>query len=174
MPSSSATFERGIFGMPLTLLWSASQILTVTCVLFLFLMFPCWMTCFTKSMKNLTIRLIHLYIPFIETFSSPLVLRRNNCNKFQIKNHAPPKWNFPHILFGASTDFDFLCIQQAMLNTGCDNVLLAKHHFLWAEVAYLSCVQQLITFQDKNLHTHTMWTQKYFVHRVLQIREIKV
>jgi hypothetical protein len=42
-----------------------------------------------------------------------------------------------------------------MLNTDCDNVLLAKHHFLWAEVAYLSCVQQLITFQDKNLHAHT-------------------
>lgn len=174
MLSSLATIEWGIFGMPLILLWLASQILTVTCVLCLFLMFPCQMTCFTKSMKNLKIRLIQLYIPFIETFSLPLVLQRNNCSKFQIKNHAPPKCNFPYILFGASTDFDFLCIQQTTLNTDCDNVLLVKHHFLWAEVAYLLCVQQLITFQDKNLHAHTMWTQKYFVHRVLQIHDIKV
>jgi len=59
-------------------------------------------------------------------------------------------------------------------NTDCDTVLLAKHHFLWAEVACFSSVQQLITFQDKNLHAHTMRTQKYFVHRVLQIHDIKV
>ena len=174
MPSSLATFEWGILGIPLTLLRLACQILTVTCILCVFLMFPCWMTRFTKSMKNLMIRLIQLYIPFIETLSSPSVLQRNNCDKFQIKNHAPPNCNFPHNLSGGSTDFDFLFIQQAMLNTDCENVLLAKHHFLWAAVAYLSCVQQLITFQDKNLHADTMWTQKYFVHRVLQIHEIKV
>jgi hypothetical protein len=72
--------------------------------------------------------------------------------------HATPKCNFLHILFGAPTDFDFLCIQKAMLNTDSDNVLLAQCCFLWAEVAYLSCVQQLITLQDKNLHAHTLWT----------------
>jgi hypothetical protein len=44
--------------------------------------------------------------------------------------HAIPKCNFPDILFGASTDFDFLCIQQAMLNTDSDNVLLTQHCFL--------------------------------------------
>jgi hypothetical protein len=110
------------------------------------------MTNFTKSLKNLMIRLIQLYIPFTETFSLPLVLQRNNCNKFQIKSHAPPKCNFPHILFGTSTDFDFLSIQQVMLNTDCNNVLLA-------ELAYLSCIQQLITFQDKNFHAHTIRTQ---------------
>jgi hypothetical protein len=114
--------------------------------------------CLTKSMQNLMIRLIQLYIPFIETFSSPLVLQRN-CNKFQITNHAPPKCNFPHILYGTFTDFDFLCIQQAMLNTDCDNVLLAKHHFLWANVAYLSCVQQY--FRTKTC-THIQCEHKIF------------
>jgi len=47
--------------------------------------------------KNLITNLIQLSTQFIEAFSSLLALTFNNCNKFQIKNHAAPLRNFsPH------------------------------------------------------------------------------
>jgi hypothetical protein len=67
-------------------------------------------------------------------FSLLLALKWNNHNMFWVKNHFVPLCNFPDILRGVSTDFDILCIQQAMLNTDRDNVLLAQHFFyelLW-------------------------------------------
>jgi hypothetical protein len=60
----------------------------------LLLMQPCSVRCFIKSRKicndkvNSTLNWIHW------TFSLLLAVKYNNCNKFQIKNHASPSLNF--------------------------------------------------------------------------------
>jgi hypothetical protein len=60
------------------------------------------------------------------------VLSLNSCNKFWIQIHADEALNFSHIV-GASADLDALCIQEAILNTSCANVLLVEHQFLYEQ-----------------------------------------
>ena len=51
-------------------------------------------------------------------------------HKFYIKTLAATLYNISHIFHSVSTDVDVLCIQQTMLNSDPNNILLASHQLL--------------------------------------------